>query len=70
MTDEPENLTLRMLRRIDARLDAIENRLDLIEQRQRGVEHQTTALLQGQDAMRADLARVKRRLDLSDAPAD
>jgi len=70
MTDEPENLTLRMLRRIDARLDAMENRLDLIEQRQRGVEHQTTALLQGQDAVRADLARVKRRLDLSGAPAD
>lgn len=70
MTDEPENLTLRMLRRIDERLDTIEARLGEIS----GTQSAVLQLLTAQDArlsrIEADLTRVKRRLDLSDAPAD
>jgi len=70
MSDEPDNLTLRILRRIDERLDAIEARLSEIT----GTQSAILQLLTAHDApllrIETDLGRVKRRLDLSDAPAD
>lgn len=69
MADEPDNLTLRMLRKIDARLDAIEARLSEIT----GTQSAMLQLMTAQDArlsrIESDLSRVQRRLDLNEAPA-
>ncbi len=70
MTDEPENLTLRMLRRIDERLDTIEARLNEITATQSAVLQLLTAQEARLSRIEADINLVKRRLELSDAPAD
>jgi archaellum component FlaC len=67
MTEEPENLTVRSLRRIDQRLEAIEQRIDSVELRLRGLENQTTAALGGIDGLRSDVKQIQRRLDLASA---
>jgi septal ring factor EnvC (AmiA/AmiB activator) len=82
MADEPENLTLRYLRRIDERTTRIEEtqiehseRLTTIERmlaslrREQALEAEARAALETRiDRLAAEINRIKRRLDLSDAP--
>jgi septal ring factor EnvC (AmiA/AmiB activator) len=83
MADEPENLTLRCLRRIDERTAGIEEtqtdhgeRLTTIEwmlaglRREQAVDAEARASLEGRiDRLTTEINRIKRRLDLDDAPA-
>ena len=80
MSDEPENLVLVYLRRIDANVQDIQRgqadharRLTRIESelgrviRDRGDDFESRAHLQAQvDRLREELERVKRRLDIID----
>jgi archaellum component FlaC len=71
MTDEPENLTLRFLRRIDENLDRLTDdmrdlkvRMTAVE-RQLGDIHVAIAGVNGRiDKMEVRLERIERRLDL------
>jgi predicted nuclease with TOPRIM domain len=74
MADEPDNLTLRMLRQIDAKLDTILDRLHDLTARTSSVEDQLVGLRT--DFVRLEhrvdrfderLARIERRLDLIEA---
>jgi hypothetical protein len=74
MADEPENLTLRMLRQLDAKLDAILDCLHDFTARGSSVEDQPVGLRT--DFVRLEhrvdrfderLARIERRLDLIEA---
>lgn len=82
MADEPENLTLRYLRRIDERTTRIEEtqiehgeRLTTIERmlaslrREQALDAKVRAALETRvDRLAAEINRIKRRLDLADAP--
>jgi predicted nuclease with TOPRIM domain len=74
MADEPDNLTLRMLRQVDAKLDTILDRLHDLTARTSSVEDQLVGLRT--DFVRLEhrvdrfdkrLARIERRLDLIEA---
>ena len=79
---EPDNLVLVYLRRIDEKVDAmggelrdVKDRLSAVEFALAGIRREmanlaeTDARLQaGMDRMRDDIARIKNRLDLQDAP--
>lgn len=78
MSDQPEDLTLILLRRLDARMERMEHSLDDIKQRMTTVETQVGHLtateqihyaqtMQRFDRMEARLDRIERRLDLTDA---
>ncbi|MDR3516105.1 MAG: hypothetical protein P4M00_09825 [Azospirillaceae bacterium] len=83
MSDEPENLVLVYLRRMDAALDDLQrgqdevlvhlNRLEEGQARNRrdqATDAETVAHLQAQlDRVRGQIARISRRLDLTDDPA-
>ncbi len=83
VSDEPENLVLRYLRRIDGRLERIEHRLDqltgrvgqleqslALTHREIGFLHQEVAALSVRmDRFDERFGRVERRLDLIDVPA-
>ena len=63
MTTEPENRVLKMLRRLDAKMDrVIEDIADL--------KRRFTALEEGQAALTQGLAGVNRRLDRLEARVD
>lgn len=82
MVDDPENLTLVFLRRIDAKLDALtpdvrelKDRISAVElgltavRRDIAALAETDARLQGSmDRMREDMGRIQRRLDLHEEP--
>ena len=82
MPEEPENLTLRYLRRIDERTARIEEtqtehgeRLTTIERmlatlrREQALDAEARASLEARiDRLSAELNRIKRRLDLTDTP--
>jgi predicted nuclease with TOPRIM domain len=59
MADEPENLTLRMLRQVDAKLDTILDRLHDLTARMSSVEDQVVGL-------RTDFVRLEHRVDRFD----
>jgi predicted nuclease with TOPRIM domain len=83
MSDEPENLVLVYLRRIDAKVDGLDRRIDDLTQRMSAVETglasvrrdlgflaEADARLQMSfDRLRDDVTRIERRLDLVDEPA-
>jgi glutathione S-transferase len=75
MTDEPDNLVLRYLRRIDERLERVEadlrdlkGRMTLVEERlgylEVAIAHQSARI----DRIEDRLARIERRLDLVTEP--
>ena len=80
MADEPENLVLVYLRRIDSKVDAIAVDVRELKERQSAVEYglsgvrrdvaalsETDARLQaGMDRLRDEVSRINRRLDLVD----
>ena len=74
MTAEVENLILERLRRIDGRLDLVQNdmrevkeRLGHLERGQAELHLQYATLSTRMDRMDARLDRIERRLDLADA---
>ena len=83
MADEPENLVLVYLRRIDAKVDAlagevreVKDRLSAVEvglasvRRDLGSLAEADARLQMSfDRLRDDVTRIERRLELVDEPA-
>ena len=56
MADEPGNLTLQLLRRMDGKLDRIEQRLDDVVARMGSLGQQTAAL-------RTDIVQLQVRID-------
>ncbi|ALA16431.1 MULTISPECIES: hypothetical protein [unclassified Chelatococcus] len=73
MAEEPDNIILRYLRRIDEKVDAlrednreIKQRLGLLEQRY-GLLKQQYASLSRIDRIEARLDRIEKRLDLVEA---
>ncbi len=66
MPDEPENLVLILLRRMDTKLD--EMKVDLIELKERAglLESQYASVSRRLDRMGGDIETIKRRLDLVD----
>ena len=82
MVDDPDNLVLVYLRRIDAKVDAIAQDIRELKERVSSVEvavasvrrdiavlAETDARLQNVDRMREDIGRIQRRLDLQPEPA-
>ena len=82
MVDDPDNLVLVYLRRIDAKVDAIAQFIRELKERVSSVEvavasvrrdiavlAETDARLQNVDRMREDIGRIQRRLDLQPEPA-
>lgn len=67
MADEPENLTLHYLRRLDEKTSEINAKLDEQRLRLTAVETQNIAILQHLDRISADISRIKKRLDLVEA---
>lgn len=81
MADEPENLTLRMFRHLDTKLDTIMDRTHDLTARMSLVEDQLVGLRAEIVGLRTDfvrlehrmdrvddqLVRIKRRLDLTEA---
>lgn len=66
MSDQPENMTLRLLRSIDARLDRIETDLKEIKERLGYLEAGYASASRRIDRLDERLARVEQRLGLID----
>jgi predicted nuclease with TOPRIM domain len=64
--DEPDNLTLRYLRRIDEKLDLVIDRVNELTRRTGTLEISVANLSSRVDRIEARLDRVYRRLDLLD----
>ena len=69
MTDEPENLTLRYLRRISEQVDRLGDDMREVKSRLGALEEGQASLSRRLDRMGTDVAQIQRRLDLVDAPA-
>ena len=83
MSEDPDNLVLVYLRRIDAKVDVIGNDIRELKERVSSVEiavasvrrdiavlAETDARLQyAVDRLRDDVGRIQRRLDLAEEPA-
>jgi septal ring factor EnvC (AmiA/AmiB activator) len=76
MSDQPENLMLVYLRRIDQKLDRLTEEVQDLKHRMTAVERQLGELFVGHAALQARmdrieqrLDRIERRLDLVEAPA-
>ena len=69
LSDEPDSLVLRYLRRIDERLERVEVRLQEVSGRLGLLEQQYALLSARVDRIELRLDRIERRLDLADTPA-
>ncbi|WP_396593716.1 hypothetical protein [Brevundimonas sp. R86498] len=83
MSDEPDNLVLVFLRRIDAKVDALafevrelKDRVSAVELGLAAVRREIAGLAEADarlqisfDRMRDDIGRIQRRLDLHEEPA-
>jgi len=67
MTDEPDNLILALLRRMDAKLDRVIDDVHDLKVRMTGVEEGLAGVNRRLDRLEVRLDRVERRLDLVDA---
>jgi chromosome segregation ATPase len=70
MADEPENVTLRMLRQIDAKLDTLLERMLDLTARVASVEDQLVSIKTDISGLRSDFVRLEhrmRRFDLIEA---
>ncbi len=70
MVDEPENLALRMLRQVDAKLDTIMERLHDLTARTASLEDQFAVMKSDLALMRGDLARIEHRMDGLDSASN
>lgn len=68
MSDQPENLTLLYLRRLDIKIDRLTDDLGDIKQRVTNVEESLAGVNRRLDRQEARLDRIERRLDLVEAP--
>ena len=66
MADEPENVVLRCLRNIDAKVDALVVDMREVKARLGSVEKQVAGLRVDFADLRADLVRVEHRIDRAD----
>jgi septal ring factor EnvC (AmiA/AmiB activator) len=66
MADEPENLVLRYLRNIDAKVDALAVDMREVKARLGSVEKQVAGRRVDFADLRADLVRVEHRIDRAD----
>jgi archaellum component FlaC len=63
MADEPDNIVLVMLRRMDDKLDRIDSRLDRPSEDMRDLKARVTHLEEGQAGIHRRLNRIDERLD-------
>ena len=67
MTDEPENLVLVYLRRIDQKMDRVIDDLQDLKVRVTNVEENLSGVHRRLDRLEMRVERIERRLDLVDA---
>jgi division protein CdvB (Snf7/Vps24/ESCRT-III family) len=74
MADEIENMTLRLLRRMDEKLDSVVSRLDSMDTHLQAIDLRLQSVDVSIGGLRAEQAehgkrldRIERRLDLADA---
>jgi archaellum component FlaC len=67
MTDEPDNIVLVLLRRMDAKLDRIGDDLRDLKTRVTGTEEAIAGVNRRLDRLEARVERIEKRLDLVDA---
>lgn len=68
MTDEPDNLVLVYLRRLDAKMDRIVDDLADVKVRLTNLEEGVAVMSRRMDRLEARVERIERRLDLVDMP--
>jgi archaellum component FlaC len=67
MVDEPENLILSLLRRMDAKLDRVIDDVQDLKVRMTAVEEALVGVHRRLDRLEVRVERIERRLDLVDA---
>jgi archaellum component FlaC len=67
MTEEPENIVLVMLRRIDAKIDRIADDVRDLKIRQTATEEALAGVNRRLDRLDVRVERIEKRLDLVDA---
>nr|WP_102958281.1 hypothetical protein [Mangrovicella endophytica] len=67
MTDEPDNLVLMLLRRIDAKIDRLSADTHDVKVRLTGVEENLAGVHRRIDRLEERVERIERRLDLTEA---
>ena len=67
MVDEPENLILALLRRMDAKLDRVIDDVQDLKVRMTAVEEALVGVHRRLDRLEVRVERIERRLDLVDA---
>ena len=67
MTEEPDSLVLRLLRKIDERTDRMEQDLRDVKVRLTGVEEGIAGINRRIDRLELRVDRIERRLELADA---
>jgi archaellum component FlaC len=65
MADEPDNLTLRILRQVDAKLDTLMERFFEMTARMGSLEHQLSGIRTDISGLRSDFVRLEHRMDNS-----
>ncbi len=68
MADEPDNLVLQMLRRIDAKLDRVIEDVRDLKMRMTHVEEGLAGVNRRLDRLEMRVDRIERRLELAGAP--
>ncbi len=68
MADEPDNLVLIYLRRLDAKMDRIIEDMSDVKLRLTAVEEAVVRLTHRVDRLESRVDRIERRLDLVDMP--
>jgi hypothetical protein len=68
MPEEPDNLVLQYLRRIDSTVDRIADDVRDLKVRTTGVDEGLAGVHRRIDRVESRLERIERRLDLVDAP--
>lgn len=69
MADQPDNLILTMLRRMDAKLDRLTDDVADLKRRMSSVEEGLAGVNRRLDRLDDRVLRIERRLDLVDAAA-
>ena len=67
MVDEPENVILSLLRRMDAKLDRVIDDVQDLKVRMTAVEEALVGVHRRLDRLEVRVERIERRLDLVDA---
>jgi len=68
MVDEPDNLVLQLLRRMDQKLDRISEDVGDLKVRMTSVEEGLAGVNRRLDRLEIRVDRIERRLDLVDSP--